>query len=173
MENSIEENIEELKRLLYRNELTQYGKRKLINYYEQQEKDYKKVLKEVKRYKNMYEAEKRIHIVRNEQLARKQQLVIKCNELENVNKELKEEIKSWKKYSDEQEENSIEKNNIICNLEFQIEKLQKENENFEKLNKDYSYSVDIVRENTRLRRQVFDLELENEKLKKTATNRSE
>lgn len=58
----------------------------------------------------------------------------------------------------------------ILNL---IEKLQKENENFEKLNKDYSYSVDIVRENTRLRRQVFDLELENEKLKKTATNRSE
>lgn len=46
-----------------------------------------------------------------------------------------------------------------------IEKLQKENENFEKLNKDYSYSVDIVRENTRLRRQVFDLELENEELK--------
>lgn len=43
-----------------------------------------------------------------------------------------------------------------------IEKLQKENENFEKLNKDYSYSVDIVRENTRLRRQVFDLELEKE-----------
>ncbi len=46
-----------------------------------------------------------------------------------------------------------------------VEKLQKENENFEKLNKDYSYSVDIVRENTRLRRQAFNLELENEKLK--------
>ena len=42
----IEENIEELKRLLYRDELTQYGKRKLINYYEQKEKDYKRVLKE-------------------------------------------------------------------------------------------------------------------------------
>lgn len=42
----IEEHIEELKRLLYRDELTQYGKRKLINYYEQQEKDYKRVLKE-------------------------------------------------------------------------------------------------------------------------------
>lgn len=42
----IEENIEELKRLLYRNELSQYGKRKLINYYEQKEKDYKRVLKE-------------------------------------------------------------------------------------------------------------------------------
>lgn len=45
-ENSIEEDIEELKKLLYRNELSQYGKRKLINYYEQQEKDYKRVLKE-------------------------------------------------------------------------------------------------------------------------------
>lgn len=87
---------------------------------------YKKVLKEVKRFENMYEAEKRIHMVRNEQLARKQQLVIKYNELENENKELKEEIKSWKKYSDEQEENIIEKNNIICNLEFQIEKLLNE-----------------------------------------------
>ena len=42
----IEENIEELKRLLYRDELTQYGKRKLINYYEQKEKDYKRVLQE-------------------------------------------------------------------------------------------------------------------------------
>lgn len=53
---------------------------------------YKKVLKEVKRLENMYEAEKRIHMVRNEQLARKQQLVIKCNELENENKELKKDI---------------------------------------------------------------------------------
>lgn len=55
-------------------------------------KDYKKVLKEVKRLENMYEAEKRIHMVRNEQLARKQQLVTKCNELENENKELKKDI---------------------------------------------------------------------------------
>lgn len=45
--------------------------------------DYKRVLKEVKRYKNMYEAEKRIHMVRNEQLDRKQKAIIKCNELEN------------------------------------------------------------------------------------------
>lgn len=65
-------------------------------------------------------------MVRNEQLARKQQLVIKCNELENENKELKNEIKSWKKYSDEQEENIIEKNNIICNLEFQNAELKNE-----------------------------------------------
>lgn len=51
-ENSIEEDIEELKRLLYRNELTQYGKRKLINYYEQQEKNYKRLLKENEKLKN-------------------------------------------------------------------------------------------------------------------------
>lgn len=95
--------------------------------------DYKKVLKEAKRYKNMYEAEKRIHMLRNEQLARKQQLVIKCNELENESKELKKEIKSWKKYSAEQEENIIEKNNIICNLEFQREKQQKEIEEKDKI----------------------------------------
>lgn len=95
--------------------------------------DYKRVLKEVKRYKNMYEAEHQIHLVRNEQLARKQQLVIKCNELENENKELKEEIKSWKKYSAEQEENIIEKNNIICNLEFQREKQKKEIEEKDKI----------------------------------------
>lgn len=97
-------------------------------YYKDIQQAIEHILKELKRFENMYEAEKRIHIVRNEQLARKQQLVIKCNELENENKELKKEIKSWKKYSDEQEENIIEKNNIICNLEFQIEKLQKENE---------------------------------------------
>lgn len=89
-------------------------------------KDYKRVLKEVKRYKNMYEAEHQIHLVRNEQLDRKQKAIIKCNELENENKELKKEIKSWKKYSDEQEENIIEKNNIICNLEFQNAELKNE-----------------------------------------------
>lgn len=88
---SMENSIEELKRLLYRNELTQYGKRKLISYYEQQEKDYKRVLKKAKRYKNMYEAEHQIHLVRNEQLDRKQKAIIKCNELENENKELKKE----------------------------------------------------------------------------------
>ena len=54
------------------------------------------ILKELKRCENMYEAEKRIHMVRNEQLARKQQLVIKYNELENENKELKKENEKLK-----------------------------------------------------------------------------
>ena len=35
----VEENIEGLKRLFYANALTQYGKRKLIGYYEQQIKE--------------------------------------------------------------------------------------------------------------------------------------
>ena len=46
----------------------------------------------------------------------------------NLIEKTEKNINSWKKYSDEQEENVIEKNNNICNLEFQIEKLQKENE---------------------------------------------
>lgn len=91
------------------------------------------ILKELKRFENMYEAEHQIHLVRNEQLDRKQKAIIKCNELENENKELKNEIKSWKKYSDEQEENIAEKNNIICNLEFQREKQQKEIEEKDKI----------------------------------------
>lgn len=146
MENSIEETIKQLELILKarkeHKEIIECAGGWCINCYSDIKaltesidilKDYKKVLKEVKRLENMYEAEKRIHMVRNEQLARKQQLVIKCNELENENKELKKEIKSWKKYSDEQEENIIEKNNIICNLEFQREKQQKEIEEKDKI----------------------------------------
>lgn len=105
MKNSIEKDIEIINNFIayfnkniqngYKADLTVLGEE--IEALEHILSDYKKVLKEVKRLENMYEAEKRIHIVRNEQLARKQQLVIKCNELENENKELKKEIKSWKK----------------------------------------------------------------------------
>lgn len=96
-------------------------------------KDYKKVLKEVKRLENMYEAEKRIHMVRNEQLARKQQLVIKCNELENENKELKKENEELK--------NNTRKNEN--ELEFDIDcdwiALQKILDESEKSNEYISY----------------------------------
>lgn len=83
----------------------------------------------------------------------------------------KEALKIANRYNQikDNTQNELYSENIFLNEHMQkdkIEKLQKENENFEKLNKDYSYSVDIVRENTRLRRQVFDLELESEKLKK-------
>lgn len=112
-------------------------------YYKDIQQAVEHILKELKRFENMYEAEKRIHMVRNEQLDRKQKAIIKCNELEVENKELKKEIKSWKKYSDEQEENIIEKNNIICNLEFQIEKQQKEiKDKIEELNRKIDKSID-------------------------------
>ena len=95
MENSIEEDIEELKRLLYRNELTQYGKRKLINYYEQQEKDYKRVLKEnekLKKSKITYEKvrdiqEKKKNIVNNNYILKKK-IKDKIEEIKEIAHEL-------------------------------------------------------------------------------------
>lgn len=39
--------------------------------------------KESKRYQNMYQSEHAIHMVRNEQLARKEKAVLKAQELEN------------------------------------------------------------------------------------------
>ena len=131
MENSIEEDIKIAERFIKSIKTDkEYKKEGWHGYFNEEIVELARILehilKELKKFENMYEAEKRIHIVRNEQLARKQQLVIKCNELENENKGLKKEIKSWKKYSDEQEKNIVEKNNIICNLEFQREKQQKE-----------------------------------------------
>ncbi len=58
--------------------------------------DCKRVLKEVKRYKNMYKAEHEIHLVRNEQLDRKENAVTKCNELIIENAKLKEENEELK-----------------------------------------------------------------------------
>lgn len=52
----MEEDIEELKRLFYTNSLTQYGKRKLINYYEQRNKKLEEENKQLKdNYKNQIE----------------------------------------------------------------------------------------------------------------------
>lgn len=57
---------------------------------------YKRVFKEANRYKNMYEAEHEMHLVRNEQLARKENAVTKCNELIIENAKLKEENEELK-----------------------------------------------------------------------------
>lgn len=54
----------------------------------------KNLLLGYKKYKNMYEAEHRIHLVRNEQLSRKEKAIIKCKELERENEELKFEERS-------------------------------------------------------------------------------
>lgn len=69
--------------------------------------DYKRVLKEVKRYKNMYKAEHEIHLVRNEQLDRKENAITRCKELENENKTIKEANNYWKSRYCEISNNSI------------------------------------------------------------------
>lgn len=55
-----------------------------------------KLEKEVKKFKNMYEAEHRIHLVRNEQLARKERAVLKANKYDNLISEIKSEIEAIK-----------------------------------------------------------------------------
>lgn len=57
---------------------------------------YQEVLKEANRYKNMYKAEHEIHLVRNEQLDRKENAITRCKELENENKTIKEANNYWK-----------------------------------------------------------------------------
>ena len=69
--------------------------------------DYKRVLKEAERYKNMYKAEHEIHLVRNEQLDRKENAITRCKELENENKTIKEANNYWKSRYCEISNNSI------------------------------------------------------------------
>lgn len=69
--------------------------------------DYKKVLKEANRYKNMYKAEHEIHLVRNEQLDRKENVITRCKELENENKTIKEANDYWRSRYCEISNNSI------------------------------------------------------------------
>ena len=83
-------------------------------------------------YNNAIEENKKLKNTDLKQ-AKIEYLEVLNEKLQKENKELKKEIKSWKKYSDEQEENIIEKNNIICNLEFQREKQQKEIEEKDKI----------------------------------------
>ena len=98
------------------------------------------ILKELKRFENMYEAEKRIHMVRNEQLARKQQLVIKCNELENENKELKKENEKLKHKIEGQECVIETQAHNEAVYERTIARLEKENKEL-KEEKDVDYTT--------------------------------
>ena len=83
--------------------------------------DYKRVLKEANRYKNMYEAEHEIHLMRNEQLDRKENAIAKCNELENENKTIKEANDYWRLRYCESLNNSIP----IQKIKDKIEELNK------------------------------------------------
>lgn len=57
----------------------------------------KKLQKETTKYKNMYESEHKIHLLRNEQLDRKQNAITKCNELQTENEQLRTEMNSLQK----------------------------------------------------------------------------
>ena len=100
VENSIEEDIKILEELRIANENCIKNAKIKDNpfaaIWEKQNRAIEHILKELKRFENMYEAEHQIHLVRNEQLDRKQKAIIKCNELENENKELKKENEELK-----------------------------------------------------------------------------
>lgn len=61
----------------------------------------KKLQKETTKYKNMYESEHKIHLLRNEQLDRKQNAITKCNELQTENEQLRTEMNSLQKENEE------------------------------------------------------------------------
>ena len=130
-ENSIEEDIEELKRLLYTNSLTQYGKRKLINYYEQQEKDYTRVLKDNEELrKNIEGWKKYCEEIEEEQIEMSNkncELEFEVEKLQKENEELREGLKRRIKYCNELEEDLYENatNYVIpkSRIEDEIEKL--------------------------------------------------
>lgn len=133
MENSIEEDMKYIHKTL--NDMKIKDEDAFMSAVATIFRDYKKVLKDVKRLENMYAAEHQIHLVRNEQLARKQQLVIKCNELENENKELKKENEKLKHKIEGQEcvietqahnEGVYEK--LVMKLEKENTELKEENE---------------------------------------------
>jgi hypothetical protein len=156
--NSIEEDIEELKRLLYRNELSQYGKRKLIKYYELQEKDYKRVLKENERYKKSdYET-----------------ICLENNELreitDRIQSEYKDLLKDNFKLKNELETKRKEYQETYKDVREELKELRKENEELRakwdkdthilqnKLDYANADRIDLAQQNKELRK-------ENEELK--------
>lgn len=90
---SDEENIEKLKRLLYTGTLTQYGKRKLINYYEE-----------------------KIEKLQKENELAKQALIENCNIADERNQLLKENEELKKKLKEEEKLNKIIKNTKLDKL---------------------------------------------------------
>lgn len=153
--NSIEEDIEELKRLLYRNELSQYGKRKLIKYYELQEKDYKRVLKENEIYK------KNSEIMSKENLSTAEQLKVEIkenfrlkNQLENNRKEYQETYEDIREELGELKKENEELNNRCRNLDKEAQ----------------AYLEELAGDNTLTRRTIKQLQEENEELKQDRNN---
>lgn len=110
MENSIEEAVKTMERWVEyeKNNKDKINKAdELIYIQETILSDYKRVLQEANRYKNMYKAEHEIHLVRNEQLARKENAITRCKELEKENKTIKEANDYWRSRYCEISNNSI------------------------------------------------------------------
>lgn len=105
----------------------------VINAIEHLLSDYERVLKEANRYKNMYKAEHEIHLVRNEQLDRKENAVTKCNELIIENAKLKEENEYNKLLLDTNKNFTIDKKN--GNYKWNVIEIQKIKDKIEELNK--------------------------------------
>lgn len=156
-ENSREEDIEELKRLLYRDELTQYGKRKLINYYEQQEKDYKRVLemnevllKENELLRKDIEGWKKYC----EEIEKDQTEMSNKNcELEFEVEKLQKENEEWQRaYQEEKDEQFDFINKISSNDSIPIQKIKDKIEKYKKLSdKFYVKFLESDRYNTDIR----------------------
>lgn len=92
-----------------------------------------KLQKETTKYKNMYESEHKIHLLRNEQLDRKQNAITKCNELQTENEQLRTEMNSLQKENEELNKNYnflIDK--IILKIDeydYKFKKAKKQNKN--------------------------------------------
>lgn len=86
----------------------------------------KELQKEANRYKNMYKAEHEIHLVRNEQLDRKENAVIKCNELIIENAKLKEDNKMLKEMYYKFANLILENFVSVRKIERQIEEIQED-----------------------------------------------
>ena len=116
-ENNTENDIKALKRLLYRNELTQYGKRRLMYYYEQQEKNYKRVLKENESLKENNMEYERILDLADNRIYRKKYLEERRKEELNLLYPDSDEI--YQRYYELKQENEKLKNKLLDTLEGQ------------------------------------------------------
>ena len=108
------------------------------------------------------------HIEAIEHILSDYKRVLKENEL------LRKDIEGWKKYCEEIEEEQTEISNKNCKLEFEIEKLQKENEKYKRLSEMNLKNAEEFKNNMcehrcLLKSENEELQRENEELKKFIT----
>lgn len=90
--------------------------------------NYKKVLSELQKYKNMYEAEHEIHMIRNEQLERKENSIKLALKLKNQIEELKLKLRNKDK-----EIKQLKEDIKMSHKDIKIETLEKDEKNFPKI----------------------------------------